>query len=556
MQPHAAERRHLERQIIYARPVFLVLALGDLLLRLPQSRGTHAIAFVLGYLGVALALVVLQHIPRFSDWRVPLLADLAALSVFLLLTNSAGAFWFVYLFVALAAGIRWGLERSIILAGAVTTAVLLRATLKGGFGSTDFFSWVALVAATFAAGVGLAFIGYRDQLHISEHEFVARLSGVLQVERGVAESLRLLLGELTREFDCEKAILAFRDPELERIFVWTVIKGEEKQITPENAPLSRGEAFLFDSPEASVCWNQMNGARAGFGWNRNDGRRLAELPRVPDFASQELGLRSMLGVMLDFDGQPAGRLLLANGRRRYMPEDLHRLERIVRHLGPPLENLFLLRRLRMRAIEGERSRISRDIHDGILQTLLSVDIQLDVLRRKLPHAPDQAASELSALQQTVRSETQELRRMVTDMRPLGVQSADLVDLMRGFAERFRDESGIALDVFIDAATLELPDRACRELFQIYREALNNVKKHAQATHVVVKLSQNESQVLLVIDDNGQGFSFSGRFTDEELDRLRLGPISIKERTKSVGGVLMVESTPGHGARLTVELSLS
>jgi signal transduction histidine kinase len=82
-----------------------------------------------------------------------------------------------------------------------------------------------------------------------------------------------------------------------------------------------------------------------------------------------------------------------------------------------------------------------------------------------------------------------------------------------------------------------------------------VKKHARASHVVVKLWQNDSQVVLVVDDNGEGFSFAGRFTGDELDRLRLGPISIKERTRSVGGVLTVESTPGHGARLTVEVPL-
>ena len=248
-------------------------------------------------------------------------------------------------------------------------------------------------------------------------------------------------------------------------------------------------------------------------------------------------------------------MILGNGKRRFGPPDLQWLERVARHLGPPLENLFLLRRLRTRAIEGERSRISRDIHDGILQTLLSVDIQLDVLRRRLPQAPDQVAADLGTLQQTVRNETEDLRRMVTDMRPLGVQSADLVDLMRGFAERFRNESGIALDLLIDSALLQVPDRICREIFQIYREALHNVKKHAKATHVVVKLWQNESEVVLVIDDNGEGFSFAGRFTADELDRLRLGPISIKERTRSVGGVLTVESAPGHGAQLTVEIPL-
>jgi signal transduction histidine kinase len=101
-----------------------------------------------------------------------------------------------------------------------------------------------------------------------------------------------------------------------------------------------------------------------------------------------------------------------------------------------------------------------------------------------------------------------------------------------------------------------PNRVCREIFQIYRESLNNIKKHAHASHVVVKLNQDESKLNFVIDDNGLGFSFSGRFSSEELDRLRLGPISIKERTRSVGGNLTVESNPGHGARLTIEIPLN
>jgi signal transduction histidine kinase len=560
MQPHAAERRHLDRQLAYARPIFMVLALGDLLERPPQDRGHYAVAFVLAYLALALGLLLLQYAPRLGAWRLgawqlPLAADLVAIAVFLLLTHSAPAFWFLYLFVALAAGTRWGFERSIMLAGAVTLAVLVRATFQGGFGWAAVFSWVALTVGTFTAGVGLAFLGDQNRLHAAEHDYLARLTGMLQIERGVTESLRMMLDELARGFDCEKAILAFRDAEAERVFVWTVQAGQVERLSPENLPLVRGDAFLLDHMDATVCWNQMDAQGAGFGWNRNDGRALVELPRMPAGVRNAMRLNSILAVTFDFAAQPAGRILLGNTRSRWLPSDLQWFERVVRHLAPPLENLFLLRRLRTRAIEGERGRISRDIHDGILQTLLSVDIQLDVLRRKLPQTPEQVGSDLGTLQQTVRNETAELRRMVTDMRPLGVQSADLVDLMHGFGERFRNESGLALDLLTDAAALQLPDRLCRELFQIYRESLHNVKKHACATHVVVKLWQNESQVVLVIDDNGEGFSFAGRFTGDELDRLRLGPISIKERARSVGGVLTVESTPGHGARLTVEVPL-
>ena len=201
------------------------------------------------------------------------------------------------------------------------------------------------------------------------------------------------------------------------------------------------------------------------------------------------------------------------------------------------------------------SRISRDLHDGILQTLLSLNIQLEVLRIKAEQKPEQVGADITGLQKTVRQEGEELRRMVTDMRPLRVDSADMRELMHGFAERFRNESGLKLDLFINDQNMRVPDRLCRELFQIYREALHNIKKHAKASHVVVKLGQDDTRVFLVIDDNGTGFSFSGHYASEDLDRLRLGPISIKERARSVGGTLTVESNPGHGARLTIEIPI-
>jgi signal transduction histidine kinase len=131
----------------------------------------------------------------------------------------------------------------------------------------------------------------------------------------------------------------------------------------------------------------------------------------------------------------------------------------------------------------------------------------------------------------------------------------MLDMMMGFAERFRNESSIQVELIVDTPEMQAPDQVCREIFQIYREALNNIKKHARASHVVVKLTQSDSRVTLVVDDDGEGFSFAGRFSGDELDRLRLGPISIKEHTRTVGGNLTVESSPGHGARLTVEVPL-
>src|SRR6266567_2426387 len=401
----------------------------------------------------------------------------------------------------------------------------------------------------------VALIREKNSICDANRRLRSRISATMQVDQGLAESLRLFLEELATTFNSEEALLLYRDTDLERIFLWRLKAGESERLVPESMPLARADGFLLDDMDATICWNSLVGQGSGFGWDRRDGRPIQNLPRLPGPAQQELKVRSFVSVAFEQGGQATGRIFLLNGRKPFQKQDLAWLESIAAHMAAGLENIFLLRHLRARAIEAERSRIARDLHDGILQTLLSIEIQLDVLRRRAPSAPEQAVIGLAGLQQTVRNEGAELRQTVTDLRPLRVQSADLVDLMRGFAERYRNESTIALDLLIDSTQLRAPDRVCREIFQIYREALNNIKKHAKASHVVVKLSQDDSRLVLVVDDNGEGFSFAGRFSGDELDRLRLGPISIKERARTVGGVLTVESTPGHGARLTIEVPL-
>ncbi len=556
MVPHATERRDLERQITLARLIFLVLALMDLL-EGGIARGERtAIGFVAAYFVLAVLTAILESVERWHFPPLPFWVDLLALAAYLFLAPSVVGFWFLYLLVAFGAGIRWDMRRVVILAGAVTFALLVRTVLREPLRWPEMASWFALVVGTFAAGTGIGFLGTTQRRHASEHNFLARLSDMLKVEQGMAESMRQVLVELARVFACEEAILAYSDTDLERIFIWRARHDATSRLVPESLPSEKGDAYLLDCLDTTVCWNVMEGRGEGFGWDRRDGRAIPDLPRMPGPSRDELHVRSFMAVSFESHGEPAGRFLLLNGQKRFSRGDLRWLERIARQLGPGVENLFLLRHVRARAIESERARIAHDLHDGVLQTLLSFLIQLDVLRRKLPESPDRVATELAGLQQTLRHESEELRRLVTDLRPLRVQSADLVDLMRGFGDRFRNESGVALDLLADSLAMQVPDRVCRELFQIYREALHNIKKHAKATHVVVKLWQHEDKVILVVDDNGQGFSFAGRFTSDELDRLRLGPISIKERTRTIGGVLTIESNPGHGARVTVEVPLN
>jgi signal transduction histidine kinase len=555
MSPFQTDRNHFERQIVVARPILILLALLAALEQ-PPSREAHRSAnFLIAYLVVALLVVQLEWLFRRRSWHLPLACDLLALGFFMLTSPSAVPVWFPYMFICYAAGIRWGFDLTLPLAGVLSLILVFLTAVKGEIQWMRVVAWLGLTMGTFAGGAGLAFLGDRNRRFSSQIEFFSRINATMQVDQGLAESLRSFLQEIATAFDVEEALLLYRDPDLERIFLWRMKAGESERLVPESMPLSRTDGFLLDDMDAAICWNSLAGPGSGFGWDRRDGRSIKNLPRLPGPVQQELKVRSLLTVTFDQAGQSAGRIFLLNGRKPFQKQDLAWLDNIAQHIGPALENIFLLRHLRARAIEAERSRIARDLHDGILQTLLSIEIQLDVLRRRVLAGPEQAVTALGNLQQTVRNEAADLRQTVTDLRPLRVQSADLVDLMRGFAERYRNESTIALDLLVDSTQLRAPDRVCREIFQIYREALNNIKKHAKASHVVVKLSQDDSRLVLVVDDNGDGFSFAGKFSGDELDRLRLGPISIKERSRTVGGILTVESNPGHGARLTIEVPL-
>jgi signal transduction histidine kinase len=571
------ENRQNDRLVSAMRPLALLLALftlNEMAGGAPQA-GQSAVLFLYGYLAVSVAVLLVELLPGVAKLTFPAEIDLVALAVFIALTPSLASFWFFYLFAVFAMATRTrqnGIsahrlrlgslltsDAGMVSGGAAIACVLrtvwLAPTLSTSAASAAGMRWIGIAAGTYLAGLCVAWLGMRERAVASEDRFIERLLGMVRVEKGLAESVRLVLSELAREFECQQAVLAIYDEEVERLFTWKGDQDRRHVMAPEVLPLTKAGAYLAEDFSQAVCWNSLDGGAKGFGWERDTGKTM-NLETPPMTVREELSARSVMAVTMLSGGHPSGRMLVVNGRRRFGRGDLQRLERAVRQLNVPLENVFQLRHLRTRAVEAERSRISRDLHDGILQTLLSLNIQLGVLERKAPQAPEAAAQDIAALRTTVKQEGEDLRQMVKDLRPLRVESADLREMMYGFAERYHNESGLVVDLFLEENDLRAPDRICREVFQIYRESLNNIKKHAHASHVVVKLWQDDTKVFLVVDDNGQGFSFSGKFGSEELDRLRLGPISIKERTRTVGGVLTVESNPGHGARLTIEIPVT
>ena len=510
MNPQASDRLHFELQLAYARPVVAMLAVLCLMEMRPAREVERPLSFLIAYFVAAILIVLLERALRRYNWRLPLLCDILVLVVFLYISTELLPAWFLLFFVAFAAAYRWSLRFSCFLCfGLLLLGFALGHAPRGARLAAQGLVVPDIVFFSFVPGSWGNGLPRRPQPALCGATNVpdARGQHHARGSRAWRNRCACCWKSCARNFMPKIALLAFRDVDLERIFLWQLKSGESERISPENLPLTRADGFLLDDMEASLCWNSVAGRGAAFGWDRRNGQALKNVPRVPGPTLQEFRIKNFISVAFDQDGHPVGRLFMVNrrpGHAGFAKEDLAWFERIAQNVSVSIESVFLLRHLRARAIEAERSRISRDLHDGILQTLLSIEIQIDVLRRKVSTQPEQVESGLTSLQQTVSNEGGELRHMVTDLRPLRVQSADMVDLMRGFAERFRNESGLALDLLIDSAELHAPDRVCRELFQIYREALNNIKKHAKASHVVVKLSQDDSRLALVVDDNGEG----------------------------------------------------
>jgi signal transduction histidine kinase len=208
------------------------------------------------------------------------------------------------------------------------------------------------------------------------------------------------------------------------------------------------------------------------------------------------------------------------------------------------------------ASEDERVRIASDFHDGPLQSFISLQMRLEILRKLMERDLNAGMSDLKQLQALAQTQVRDLRTFLHSMRPVDVDGANLVATARRAAESFQKESGIPVTFLGTNSPVGLPQEMTLEVLQMLREALHNVQKHAGATRVAVALETTDRALEISIDDNGHGFGFAGAYSLEELELLRLGPASLKRRARSLNAELLLESRPGRGAGIKFRIPLS
>jgi len=264
------------------------------------------------------------------------------------------------------------------------------------------------------------------------------------------------------------------------------------------------------------------------------------------------GLRYHASIPLYAGEKKLGVMNLASpGWRSLSPEDLQLLYTIGDLLSIAVERARLAGRSAEVGAAEERNRIAREIHDTLAQGLTATALQLEsadaLLEAGAP--PEKARVPLGRALSLVRSNLDEARRSVLDLRAAPLEGCSLSGALKVLVERWEAETGVATRYATINGARPLPPGVEVALYRVCQEALTNVARHARARRVAVRLVATPRQVRLVVEDDGRGFDVSKVPGD------RHGLVGMRERTELLGGEMRVTSGPDEGTRVEASAPL-
>jgi signal transduction histidine kinase len=268
-------------------------------------------------------------------------------------------------------------------------------------------------------------------------------------------------------------------------------------------------------------------------------------PRVLKRIIDLEGIRSLMHVPIKIEGQIFGVFNINYVQPRAFGGDEIRLfEALAQRAALAIETAQLYEQTQELAVVEERSRLARDLHDAVTQTLFSASMIAEVLPRIWEQDADQGLSRLGELRELTRGALAEMRTLLLELRPTALIEADLAELLRQLAESIIGRARIQVSVEADSEC-DLPPEIKIAFYRIAQEALNNVAKHAEANQAWVTLSCTEDEVILRVKDDGSGFDPKKIMPDN------LGVGIMHERADDIYAKLDVSSEINQGTQIQV-----
>jgi signal transduction histidine kinase len=581
------EIRRTERWLATARVFLAISALIAVWMDPAEIRSIWAYALLAIYIaqGTAIMLLLRWHQQSTPSFRLLVhggdVVWPALISLFT--TSQSNPFFLFFLFVLAAAAYRWGLWETVMTAvaslsllwlGSIVLSVegtriwlahhhlqIVRVNIADFDPKRLFVRSIYLLVMAFLLG----YLAEQQKKLRAEKEVATRMLGMVRMDSGMAAALSQIVGELMNLYGARRALIVSREGSNPRISVGSleVERGIQEvdwlDPGPSGADTYLGEsvasAWYATSHRSAMEFSILGVDSSGEVVRGIDPALMQRFAEVHPFIE-------MCAIQFSVGQELAGRIFLLEPHfMSNVDDELRFLQDLVRHVSPAVYNLYLLRRLRRRAGALERARLVRELHDGAVQSLIGVEMQVDVLRRNYDGnsaqgpAPLQRsefmAAELERIQNLLREEVLKLRELMQQMKSAEVDAQKLPSFLRDAVQRFQRETGIAARFLIEADEISLPSSVCRELARIVQEALVNVRKHSGAKQVTVQLVEADGKWELTVEDDGAGFPFTGKISQAELDSSGRVPAIIRERVRLIQGELTIESKPGGGARLEI-----
>ncbi len=527
-----------------------------------------AIVLVYIYLAHAIGLLAIVYLrgeisPRFSFLVHS--GDILWAAVISLFGSAAENWFFLYfIFALLAAAFRWGMRETamttvaVVATMAVDSIARARAPLAAHLGHPSVAGFIMrsinLVIFSFLIG----YIAESEKRRVAEALSISRISATVRIESGLKGTVQIVMQELLALFGGRELLVVTRESEAHLVMLWRAEKlAPTGNVVFTWMQLDEAEQqeylCLMGEDSAGAAWHNRNTSSA-FTLDKNGVRtRGHDCCLAAKFVKQH-PFRLLLACAISAAPEVSARLLLVDPTFGGRAEtQLRFLQDVANLVAPSVYNVYLLRRLRSRAAAVERARVSRELHDGVVQSLHAIAFRLYALRTRAAASLEDRETELLEVQQLVQNEAANVRNLIHQLEPLDFDPRHLVDFLSGMVTRYRQDTGIGAQFVCDTPQVNLPPATCRELAGIVREALANVRRHSGAQHVLVRLAHQQGGWVLAIEDDGRGFSFSGRFTHAQLEEDRRGPLVIKQRVRAIEGELTIISRAGQGARLEIKV---
>ncbi|MFQ6000273.1 MAG: histidine kinase [Anaerolineae bacterium] len=276
--------------------------------------------------------------------------------------------------------------------------------------------------------------------------------------------------------------------------------------------------------------------------------------RDPRFAGVERDIKDAVCVPLIVEDRVIGVLSVSNrrGSENFVQEDLEKLTALAEPSAKVIASALAYVDAEERGYLWERKRLAQEIHDGLIQELTAVFLQLEIYERLRGRDSEKAEEQLGRIKQQVKASLQGLRRLLFDLRAADVEEVSLKHVLERSVSEFERDTGIAATLKVTGQERELPPQTKGNLIAIAEESLANVKKHSGAEHVLVHLKYEPGEVELIVTDDGRGFDWQEAIQRAWTEK-KFGLMGMQERAHILRGDLEIESVPGGGSAIRVRV---